>query len=87
MKKRKLLEQAINNPKGVRFNDLVSLVVAFGFEFERQRGSHHIYRHPVKRVQLNLQSEKGMAKPYQVRQFIQAIEVHALTLMENPSDE
>lgn len=80
MKKRKLLEQAINNPKGVRFNDLVTLVLAFGFTFERQSGSHQIFRHPQKRIQLNLQSEKGMAKPYQVRQFIQAVELHALTL-------
>jgi predicted RNA binding protein YcfA (HicA-like mRNA interferase family) len=33
------------NTANVRFNDAQRLVEALGFELDRTRGSHHIYRH------------------------------------------
>ncbi|MGH2544972.1 MAG: type II toxin-antitoxin system HicA family toxin [Ardenticatenaceae bacterium] len=70
----KLLRRAQNNPKGVRFADLLKLVKCFGFVFDHQTGSHHIYRHPLYRRQVNIQPDRNnMAKPYQVKQVLAEI--------------
>jgi HicA toxin of bacterial toxin-antitoxin, len=51
----------------IRFSELCSLLRSLGFA-ERVRGSHHIFtRGDVEEI-LNLQSQGGRAKPYQVKQ-------------------
>lgn len=87
MKKAKQLAQLINNPKGVRFSTLLTLIEAFGFGLDRHTGSHMIYVHASLPIRLNVQSEKGMAKSYQVRQFIKAIEENGLTLTEEETND
>ena len=64
-----------SNPKGVRFRDL-SLVCAHYFGAPRQHGSsHQVYRTPwPDDPRVNIQNDKGMAKAYQVRQVLKAIE-------------
>lgn len=85
MNTRQLYEKTRNNPRDVRFSDLLRLVEAFGYAFVRQTGSHRIYRHPLIRRRLNLQPDKnGKVKPYQVRDFLTLVARHGL-LME--SDE
>jgi predicted RNA binding protein YcfA (HicA-like mRNA interferase family) len=69
----KLLERARNNPKEVRFSDAVKLAECYGFSQDRQRGSHQWFEHPLLRDGLNLQDRKGMAKEYQVKQLLDAI--------------
>lgn len=66
----------------VRFNDAQRLVEALGFELDRVRGSHHIYRHSAGQ-RLNLQARGGQAKPYQLRQLLELVERHALRLEED----
>lgn len=63
------------NPRGVRFNDLARICDRF-FGEPRQRGtSHRVYRMPWPGdPRVNIQNDKGMAKAYQVRQVIRAIE-------------
>ena len=63
------------DPKGVRFSDLCRLCDEY-FGEPRQRGtSHRVYRMPWPGdPRVNIQNEKGMAKAYQVRQVIRAIE-------------
>ena len=75
-KRAKLLAAVRNNPRNVRFDDLVRLVLALGFEFVRQSGSHAIYQHPAHPAELlNLQEAKdGNAKPYQVDQVLAVID-------------
>jgi predicted RNA binding protein YcfA (HicA-like mRNA interferase family) len=80
MNKKKLLEKILSGSKNVHFDDFVNLVEAFGFEFSRTRGSHHIFEHPDIPEILNLQNNKGQVKPYQIRQFLQLVEQHHLTL-------
>lgn len=80
MSKRKLLNRVLRNQKGVRFSELRGLVEAFGFELDRVRGSHHIYKHEDVSEFLNLQSIGGEAKPYQVRQFLDLVEEYNLSL-------
>jgi hypothetical protein len=63
------------NPKGVSFSDL-SKVCDHYFGRARSRGtSHHVYRTPWPGdPRVNIQNAKGVAKAYQVRQVLRAIE-------------
>lgn len=70
-----LLEPFRKNPSGVRFSDLVKLCDEVFGEPRRTGGSHRVYRMPWPGdPRVNIQSRKGMAKPYQVRQVLRAIE-------------
>lgn len=74
----KLLEKARSSLKNFRFEDLCALAECYGWVFQRQCGSHRIYRHPhhgnVVGSMMNFQSRKGEAKPTQVKQLLDAIE-------------
>ena len=63
------------NPKGIRFRDLCK-VCDFHFGEARQKGSsHRIYKTPWPGdPRVNIQNAGGMAKAYQVRQVLKAIE-------------
>ena len=62
------------NPQGVRFAEL-SKILDRWFGTPRQKGSHSIYRTPWRGdPRLNIQNDNGMAKVYQVRQAIRALE-------------
>ncbi|PKM07080.1 MAG: toxin HicA [Gammaproteobacteria bacterium HGW-Gammaproteobacteria-4] len=63
------------NPKGVRFADLCKVCEHF-FGQPRQSGtSHRIYKTPwLGDPRVNIQSSKGNAKAYQVRQVLAAVE-------------
>ena len=63
------------NPKGVRFKDLCKVCEQY-FGAARQMGSsHRVYRTPWQGdPRVNIQNAKGKAKPYQVRQVLQAIQ-------------
>ena len=80
MNRRKLLKRILSGSRNVRFDDFVNLVEGFGFRLSRVRGSHHIFEHPDVSEFLNLQSSKGEAKPYQVRQFLKLVEQYDLEL-------
>jgi hypothetical protein len=70
-----ILNEMRNNPKGIRFNDLCKVCDSY-FGPARQAGSsHRIYKTPWQGdPRVNIQNAKGKAKPYQVRQVLQAIE-------------
>jgi hypothetical protein len=63
------------NPKGIRYGDLCR-VCDFYFGAPRQAsGSHRVYKTPWPGdPRVNIQDDKGMAKAYQVRQVLRAIE-------------
>ena len=46
MKKRKILEKLLSGSKNIRFDEMVTLLEAFGFSLARINGSHHIFNHP-----------------------------------------
>jgi predicted RNA binding protein YcfA (HicA-like mRNA interferase family) len=79
-KKRKLLEKILVGSQNIQFDELVTLVEAFGFTLSRINGSHHIFSHPDIPEIVNLQNRKGKAVSYQIRQFLSLIEEYALTL-------
>jgi len=61
-------------PQNIRFRDLCR-VCDFFFGKARQGGSsHRVYKTPWQGdPRVNIQNDKGMAKPYQVRQVLRAI--------------
>ncbi len=72
---RKVVERMRVDPRGVRFADLCRVCDHY-FGQPRQKGtSHRVYRTPWPGdPRVNIQNEKGMAKAYQVRQVLRAIE-------------
>ncbi len=80
MKKRKLLEKVLSGSKNIQFDELVTLIEAFGFSLSRINGSHHIFQHPEILEIINIQNKKGKAVPYQVRQFLLIVEQYNLSL-------
>ena len=58
-KKRKLLEKILSGSKNIQFDELVTLVEAFGFTLSRVSGSHHIFIHSDIPEIVNLQNRKG----------------------------
>jgi predicted RNA binding protein YcfA (HicA-like mRNA interferase family) len=68
--------QMKNSPGNVRFADLCMVCDHF-FGAARQKGSsHRIYKTPWQGdPRINIQSDKGKAKSYQVKQVIKAIEI------------
>lgn len=63
------------NPKNVRFSDLLRVCDYYFGAPRQRRGSHRIYRTPWPGdPRINIQNDKGMAKAYQVKQVLMAIE-------------
>ncbi len=53
--------------RNISFNELSNLIEKLGFEM-RVKGSHHIFWKMGVEEIINIQSQGGMAKPYQVKQ-------------------
>jgi len=88
VKKDKLYQRIGNNQKNVRFGDFCNLMTYFGFELVRIRGSHHLYQHPEIKEIMNAQPKKdGLAKSYQVRQFLKLVDAHNLQIIGTGTEE
>ncbi len=68
-RRNKLLEKAINSPNNLRFQQFETLLCQCEWIFDRQNGSHRIWYSPSGYT-LSIQSKKGQAKEYQVKQFL-----------------
>jgi len=71
----KSVDKMKTNPKGVRFNELRNVCEHY-FGRPRQSGtSHCVFKTPWPGdPRVNIQNDKGKAKPYQVRQVLLAIQ-------------
>lgn len=71
----KIVDQMRRAPAQVRYADLFKVCVAH-FGEPRQRGtSHAIFKTPWPGdPRVNIQNDKGKAKPYQVRQVLSALD-------------
>jgi hypothetical protein len=71
----KILDQMTNNPNGVRFADLKKVCEHFFGQPRHNSSSHLVYKTPwLGDPRVNIQNDKGMAKSYQVKQVLKAIE-------------
>jgi predicted RNA binding protein YcfA (HicA-like mRNA interferase family) len=87
-KKRRLLAKVLSgaSDSNLRFDDVRSLLLDFGFE-ERIRGSHHIFSRSDVAEILNLQPRGSMAKGYQVKQVRTVIVDYRLASEADSIDE
>lgn len=75
----KLLLKARNSASNLSFAEVCRLAECYGWEFERQKGSHRLYVNknlePFEGRTMNFQPDKSNnAKAYQVKQLLDAIE-------------
>lgn len=74
-----LCEAALQRRSNFPFQELVSLVERAGFLNSGGKGSHTVWSHPTHRTEhplsdiVTLQSDKGKAKPYQIKQVVKFI--------------
>ena len=70
-----ILERMRERPQSIKFKDLQKVCDVY-FGAPRQCGSsHRVYRTPWQGdPRINIQNNKGMAKAYQVKQVLQAVE-------------
>ena len=70
-----MLVQMRRNPTGIRFDELCKICNYFFGEPRQTGSSHRVYKTPWQGdPRVNIQNAKGMAKPYQVRQVLRAID-------------
>lgn len=63
------------NPKNVKFSDLFTICERYFPEYRNTGSSHYIFKTNWKGdPRINIQKDKKMAKAYQVRQVIKALE-------------
>lgn len=81
MNRRRLLRRIRSGRvHNVRFADFTDLMMAFGFEEQRTRGSHRVFVHGRAEEILNVQAARGQAKPYQLRAFLRLVDLYDLTM-------
>jgi len=83
LNKRKLFARIQNNNKNVNFGDFVTLMEAFGFRQRRTTGSHNIFRRKNIQDYINAQNDRGQAKPYQIKQFLDLVNEYNLKMEDD----
>ena len=73
-KRDKLRQKLRNNPKGVKFSELETLLQRFEFSLIRIAGSHHIFRHP-ENAKLVIPVHGNAVKPEYVQSVIEMLDV------------
>jgi predicted RNA binding protein YcfA (HicA-like mRNA interferase family) len=73
----KLIRRFLDGQK-LSFADFQSVLEAYGWQLERVRGSHHIYRHKDAPRPLPIEPDGKDARAYQLRQARAMIERHGL---------
>ena len=72
---KEILATMRRNPKGVSFSDLCKVCDHYFGEARQTGSSHRIYKTLWQGdPRVNIQDDKGMAKVYQVKQVLKAIE-------------
>jgi len=70
-----IIAEMKRTPKGIRFQDLCKVCEHYFGEARQTGSSHRVYKTPWQGdPRVNIQNDKGMAKAYQLRQVLKAIE-------------
>lgn len=74
---KKLLDKAKNSTTNYKFADALKLASCYGWEFERQNGSHVHYKNPKAKdyFLLTFTNNKGEVSRYQLVNLLSAIEL------------
>lgn len=78
-KPEKLYQQLLSSTsRSISLRDFERLILAFGFELRRTRGSHRHYLHPKVATVLTINPDGKSAHRYQVRLLLELVEEYAL---------
>jgi hypothetical protein len=67
-------KEQLSNPKNVKFDELLKICIKY-FGAPRISSSHYIFKTPWKGdPRINIQKDGKMAKPYQVKLVLKALE-------------
>lgn len=70
-----LIVQMRENPKNVRYSDLIKLCTQYFGKPRQTGGSHTVFKTPWQGdPRINVQNANGKAKPYQVKQVLAALD-------------
>ena len=70
-----ILAQMKRNPRDIRFSDLCRVCDHYFGDARQSSGSHRVYKTPWHGdPRVNIQNRRGLAKAYQVKQVLRAIE-------------
>jgi len=78
MEREEIYRKFKGRPANVRFEEVCKAAEIFGFKFKGGKGSQRTFARAGVKELLNFQNVRGMAKPYQVREFIRIIENYNL---------
>jgi hypothetical protein len=74
MKNISIIDQIMQNPKGIKFKDLCKICDQYFGKPRQESTSHRVYQMPWQGdPRVNIQNDKGNAKAYQVRQVLKAL--------------
>ena len=72
---RDILARMRRNPRDIRFSDLCRVCDHYFGDARQSSGSHRVYKTPWHGdPRVNIQNRRGLAKAYQVKQILRAIE-------------
>jgi hypothetical protein len=70
----KIIRHMQRNPRDIGYSELCKVCDHYFGEPRQSSSSHRVYQKPWEgEPRVNIQSDKGKAKPYQVRQVLEAI--------------
>ena len=70
-----ILAQMKRNPRDIRFSDLCRVCDHYFGDARQSSGSHRVYKTPWHGdPRVNIQNRRGLARAYQVKQVLRAIE-------------
>ncbi|MBD2690245.1 type II toxin-antitoxin system HicA family toxin [Anabaena catenula] len=69
----KLIQLFLSHPVEVRFEDVRRILIAFGFEEVRSKGSHHTFRHEDGRIQIVPKKEGQKVKVIYIKQIVKLL--------------
>lgn len=72
-KQEKLIAKAFNAPCSLTFDEFKTLLKRSGWKYKRCKGSHEMWIESTGKI-LVIQNNKGKAKGYQVKQFLEQYE-------------
>ena len=69
----KLVDKMKRQPNNIKFSEAEKVLKAYGYELNRVKGSHHIFKNSVTGDRWSLPFQKPL-KPYLIRELLKRIE-------------
>ena len=88
-KRDKLRRKLRNNPKGIKFSEVETLLLSFGFILARVSGSHHVFRYNDDHNKINIivPAHGNQVKTPYIKEVVEILDVFFPEASGSESDE